>query len=304
MLRSMTGFGRCVIESEFGMQTWELRSVNGRHLDIKWRLPSQLRYLESRFERLLKKGASRGRVEVSMVWQPSELLQERVYFDEVRARAMCQTLVDFSKNNFSSLGLGCESALSSSFDVMSLLRIDRLWHQPSQDEPSDSFVLELEKGLAMAIEDWNESRETEASALKRDLIERCMRLEEWVSHIGEQAPRIKEERFSVLRERVQNTLSEHGHDLDESRFLHELVLYSDKLDISEELTRLDAHLERFRELLAEGSDAGRRLDFTLQECFREITTCGNKVQDALLSRVVVDCKNELEKCREQVQNLE
>ena len=83
-----------------------------------------------------------------------------------------------------------------------------------------------------------------------------------------------------------------------------MVVLSDKLDVSEELTRLHAHLERLRDLLEIGPDAGRRLDFTLQECFREIATCGNKIQDAQTSRLVVDFKNELEKCREQVQNLE
>ena len=93
-------------------------------------------------------------------------------------------------------------------------------------------------------------------------------------------------------------------ELEESRFLQEMVVLSDKLDVSEELTRLHAHLERLRDLLEIGTDAGRRLDFTLQECFREIATCGNKIQDAQTSRLVVDFKNELEKCREQVQNLE
>ena len=93
-------------------------------------------------------------------------------------------------------------------------------------------------------------------------------------------------------------------ELEEGRFLQEMVVLSDKLDVSEELTRLHAHLERLRDLLEIGTDAGRRLDFTLQECFREIATCGNKIQDAQTSRLVVDFKNELEKCREQVQNLE
>lgn len=86
--------------------------------------------------------------------------------------------------------------------------------------------------------------------------------------------------------------------------MQEIVIYNDRLDVSEELTRLYTHLERLRQLLQDGTDAGRRLDFTLQECFREINTCGNKLPDAQLSRIIVDFKNELEKCREQVQNLE
>lgn len=95
-----------------------------------------------------------------------------------------------------------------------------------------------------------------------------------------------------------------GQELDENRFLQEVAYMADRLDVSEELTRLGAHMNRLREIVSQGGDVGRRLDFTLQECFREVTTCGNKIQDLQISRLIVDLKNELEKCREQVQNLE
>ena len=129
-------------------------------------------------------------------------------------------------------------------------------------------------------------------------------MEEWTELIGDRAPELKVEKIRLLRERLADSLSQSGLDLDESRFLQEIVILTDKVDVSEELTRLAAHLERMRQLLAQGQDAGRKLDFTLQECFREINTCGNKLQDAQLSAIIVDFKNELEKCREQAQNLE
>jgi len=294
MLRSMTGFGRCVIEDDEGTQIWEVRSVNGRHLDIKWRLPNHVRYLESRLERVLKRVAMRGRVDISLTLQSSEKTQGIVHFDAPQAAAMLDTLRKFAE----------QQGTTFTPNFMELAQIDRLWCAPPQEEQTDTLAVRLEEGLAMALEDWNEARETEALVLGRDMVERCMRLEEWVQGIEERAPGIKEERFSVLRDRLQVALAEHGMELDDTRFLQEMVILADKLDISEELTRLSAHFERFRELLAQGSDAGRRLDFTLQECFREIATCGNKIQDAQLSRLIVDCKNELEKCREQVQNLE
>ena len=128
--------------------------------------------------------------------------------------------------------------------------------------------------------------------------------QEWREVIAGRAPEIKEERAQALRERLAEALAAAGQELEEGRFLQEITLLADRLDVSEELTRLDTHLERLRELLEAGKDAGRRLDFTLQECFREINTCGNKLPDVQLSRLVVDFKNELEKCREQVQNLE
>ena len=133
---------------------------------------------------------------------------------------------------------------------------------------------------------------------------RILRMEEWTGLIAERAPNIKEERANALRERLSEALSQNGQELEEGRFLQEAVILADRLDVSEELTSLNTHLARLHDLLQTGGDAGRRLDFTLQECFREINTCGNKLPDVQLSRMVVDFKNELEKCREQVQNLE
>ncbi len=118
---------------------------------------------------------------------------------------------------------------------------------------------------------------------------RILRMEEWTGLIAERAPAIKEERVSLLRERLGEALAQSGQELEETRLLQEVVILADRLDVSEELTRLNTHLERLRNLLQSG---------------REINTCGNKLPDVQLSRLVVDFKNELEKCREQVQNLE
>ena len=168
----------------------------------------------------------------------------------------------------------------------------------------EALLLSLEKGFTLALEDWNESRETEGKALGNDLTTRLLRMEGWIEKIRERAPQIKEERFNTVQDRLAELLERVDQELDESRFLQEIAIMADRLDVSEELTRLAAHSDRVRELLAQGADAGRKLDFTLQECFREVTTCGNKVQDLQVSRLIVDLKNELEKCREQVQNIE
>ena len=277
MLRSMTGFGRCVMEDADWTQTWEIRSVNNRHLDLKWRLPLQARGLESRLERVVRRFAARGRMEITLTLQQ-------------RGAAANLALADLHGDTFEP-------------DYNALFAIPTLWERESEDG-DDEMEERLEEGLIAALEDWNESRETEGAALARDMTSRIAQMEEWVSRIDERAPEIKEERFAVLRERLSEALAAVNGELEEGRFLQEMVVLSDKLDVSEELTRLHAHLERLRDLLEIGTDAGRRLDFTLQECFREIATCGNKIQDAQTSRLVVDFKNELEKCREQVQNLE
>ena len=110
-------------------------------------------------------------------------------------------------------------------------------------------------------------------------------MEEWTGLIADRAPNIKEERANALRERLSEALSQNGQELEEGRFLQEAVILADRLDVSEELTRLNTHLARLHDLLQTGGDAGRRLDFTLQECFREINTCGNKLPDVQLSRM-------------------
>ncbi len=293
MLKSMTGFGRCFIENEDAVQTWEVRSVNGRHLDIKWRLPLFARGFESRLEKVVRRYAARGRLDITLLFQPRGAGMLDVRFNEVQAEAMFDRLAAFAHTR----GDVFEP------DYNRLMGLGFLWEDGGMED-DESLPAALEAGLATALEDWNQSRSREAKDLERDLSSRFLRMEEWVSLFEERAPDIKEERFAVLRERINEVLAGCELELAEARFLQEVTLLADKLDVSEELTRLRSHLGRMRELTRQGTDAGRRLDFTLQEAFREITTCGNKIQDAQLSRLVVDFKNELEKCREQVQNIE
>lgn len=292
MLRSMTGFGRCFLEDERWSQVWEIRSVNSRHLDIRWRLPVQARALEPVLEKQVRTQASRGRLEISLYLQAHQG-RENVNLNESQADAMLETLAGFA------------AARGEAFepDYNRLLNISYLW-EDSLPENDDALGASLEQGLGTALEDWNQSRVLEGKGLEKDLLTRILRMEEWVNRIRERAPEVKEDRFAQVRERLIEMLERCGQELDEGRFLQEIVLMADKLDVSEELTRLGVHLDRLRELLGLGKDAGRKLDFTLQECFREIATCGNKIQDVQVSRLVVDVKNELEKCREQVQNLE
>ena len=296
MLRSMTGFGRSVREDADWTQTWEIRSVNSRFLDPKWRIPASVRGLETRFERVVRRYATRGRVEVSLILQqrhPSASIE----LDEERAGAMLDALER----------LATQRGDVYEPDYSAFLGMSDLWERMDNDD-AESLEEQLVAGLVVALEDWNESRATEGQALERDMSARIGQLEVWVEQILERAPEIKEERISQLRERLNQALQDVSQglsvEIEEGRFLQEVVILADRLDVSEELTRLKAHLDRMRELLATGTDAGRRLDFTLQECFREINTCGNKIQDSCISRLVVDFKNELEKCREQVQNLE
>ncbi|MDL2285403.1 YicC family protein [Desulfovibrio sp. OttesenSCG-928-F07] len=293
MLRSMTGFGRYYVEDDTFTQTWEVRSVNSRHLDLKWRLPHTIRSLEAAFEKVVRRYTSRGRIEISLNLQFSASAANMVVFNKPKAEAILEAVQDFAD----------ERGDNFEPDYNRLMGLSYLWEEPGL-EPEGELGESLIKGLTLVLEDWNESREAEAKALEQDITGRILRMEEWVNTIEKRAPDIKNERVAVLHERISTALAESGVELEENRFLQEITLLADKLDVSEELTRLNAHLERLRELLQSGKDAGRRLDFTMQEVFREINTCGNKIQDSQISRLVVDFKNELEKCREQVQNIE
>lgn len=293
MLRSMTGFGRCLVENPDNSQQWEIKSVNSRYLDLKWRLPAVCRFLEPRLEKIVRKYAIRGRVEISLSIQYTDENATGPHFDAVQANSMLNSLSELAKNR------------GDDFfpDYSVLLTVPSLWESANNEYDSEKSE-RMEAGLVLALQGWNESRASEGAALACDIQSRILRMEEWTTLLSARAPEIKDERCAALQERISTVLAENEQELDEARFLQEIVIYNDRLDVSEELTRLYTHLERLRQLLQDGTDAGRRLDFTLQECFREINTCGNKLPDAQLSRIIVDFKNELEKCREQVQNLE
>lgn len=293
MTLSMTGFGRHQSTDGDCTQVWEVRSVNGRNLDFKWRLPMPARSLETRLEKLVRGHATRGKVEITLNLQCGSTASVR--FDEKQAANLLTAVQDFARSRG-------DAWLP---DYGMLLHMSSLWisNEGEDEEKAEIFAKALEAGLEQALQDWNSSRLAEGKNLESDLRTRFKRIAEWVEQMEEASPRIKEERLLQVRKRLQEMLASMGGFLDDSRFLQEIVILADKLDVSEELTRMRSHLQRLEELLS-SEDAGRKLDFTLQECFREINTCGNKIQDAQISRLVVDFKNELEKCREQVQNLE
>lgn len=293
MLRSMTGFGRSIIQEAEWSLSFEVKSVNSRYLDLKWRTPVFLRGLENDWERVTREYASRGRVEISLNLQVMRADILGVALNEVLARAMLDQLDALAK------GMGREYAP----DFNRLLTISSLW-QEAQAEPDPRLAESLVRGLRVALEDWNRSRAAEGQALQVDLAARVERLVGLRLEIAARIPRVREEKIETLRSRVQTLLAGAGTELSEERLHQEIVLLSDRLDVSEELTRLSSHLDRLAKELRQTGDVGKKLDFLLQEVFREINTCGNKAQDVEISRLVVEFKTELEKCREQVQNIE
>lgn len=293
MPKSMTGYGRATVQGQDWTVVWELRSVNSRHLDLKWRLPLFLRSKETAWERIVREHAQRGRLEL--------LLHVTVHKPELLGlslnKALAQSMFEQLQNMAETLGQ------DYSPDLNRLLTMPQLWEDDLR-EPDPGLVADVAQALRLGLEDWNAARQQEGAALVSDLASRLETMGTLTESIKARLPHSREEKFESMQNRIQNMLERFSIDLDQERLLQEVALLSDRLDVSEEITRLEAHLLRLGEIIATEGEAGKRLDFTLQECFREINTLGNKSQDAATSQLVVDFKAELEKCREQVQNLE
>lgn len=290
---SMTGFGRFETQAEAWNHVWEIKSVNGRYLDVKWRMPGFLRSLENGWEKVVRTYASRGRVDVTL---NLELLDARVMgvsFNETMAQAMFEQMEK----------LAVSQGRTFEPDYNRVLSMSSLWRDNAA-EPDPGLAQSLTGGLEAALKDWVNSRAVEGDAMVADLTARMETLRDLAHRVGERIPDVLEVKRTALRQRITDMLESANAEFSEDRMLQEVAHLTDKLDVSEELTRLDAHLDRLDEVLAGKGDVGKKLDFLVQETFREINTCGNKAQDTEVSRLVVDFKAELERCREQVQNIE
>ncbi len=294
MHKSMTGYGSYQSQDQGCAQYWEIRSVNSKHLSLRWRVPSYLQSQEPVWEQKLREFASRGRLEIGLELQLLQKDLVPVRLDQARAAAMLARLQELA----SVLGVGFSP------DLNRLLNIPALW-QEQGGGLGQELQQSLLAGLEKALWDWDESRRKEGRTLARDLVQRINRLQDWLQELSSSTQDLAQEKLQLLRQRLEQAAEQSATGLDEGRLNQELALLADKADVSEELTRLQSHLDALQEMLGSSdSGGGRRLDFMLQECFREINTCGNKAQDSRVSRLVVDFKTELEKCREQVQNLE
>lgn len=290
---SMTGFGRCLEDNPVCRQQWEIRSVNSRYLDIKWKLPRIAKGFEHRLEKIVRRHAKRGRLEISLNFQPGEQYMPKPRFDEQSATSMLEALAEFADKN----------SLQFDPDLTRLLTVEALWSEPEL-QSCEIIFHEVEQGLAEALHDWNQSRQAEGEALRDDLLMRVSLMKKWLDQLNSLAPEVYAARKSNFRTKITELLKDYNN-VDMGRINQELIIIGDRHDATEELTRLFTHLARLETLLKNAdADLGRRIDFILQECFREINTCGNKLLDCEVSEIIVDFKNELEKCREQAMNLE
>jgi uncharacterized protein (TIGR00255 family) len=292
-IRSMTGHGRGQAAGGGLRVEVEISTVNRRQLDIQLTLPPPLRLLESRIQDEIAKSVARGRVLVEVVVQGSERVKrEAIRVNQDLAKAYVEALRGAAK----------KLNLRDDLGVSELARLPGVLHYEPLDEDVRKAWPLVEQAVARALEALQRMRAREGAALRRDLSKRLDILAAGVVVIRREAPQVAERYRKNLRERLAKAgLVEGGGD---DKLQRELVLFADRSDITEELTRLDSHLAQARKLISQAEPSGRSLDFLAQEFFREINTIGSKANDAVIAAQVVTFKAELERLREQVQNVE
>jgi len=291
-VRSMTTFAKVHQEGDNWSVAMELRSVNSRYCDVYVRMPKWMGELEDRFRKMVKERLERGRVELFIQFEASDMEPTAFKADEGNAKAF----MDAAREIKHSLGL------SGELDIGQFLIVCREAIRPVENEADISVVWQrvepalielLEKAVAMASE--------EGANLTDDIKKRLTLVEKMLEQIEGRAEVHTREAQIALRDRITQLLGD--LPLDENKIVTEAAILADRLDITEEIVRAKSHLKQFRRYLEHGGAIGRRLDFLLQEFFREINTMGSKSADQEISRLVVEIKGELEKIREQVQNL-
>ena len=293
MIASMTGFGRAAAELDNITITIEIRSVNNRFCEVIVRSPKELNRWETEIQNHLKKAFARGRINVNVQVERKESELSITGVNKDAAKQYGQLLKLLRKT----------AGLSAKVTVNDLLQFPDVFERVSTGSIDDTVMWKVtEAALKAAIDEMSEMRTTEGSALRRDLNERGDELLRLIAIVEVRGP----ERVQETRDRLRAKLEELATDerLNPERLELEIALVADKLDVTEETVRFRSHTAQFRQALKDGGSIGRKLNFISQEMNREVNTIGSKSNDAELTKTVVSMKEELEKIREQVENVE
>lgn len=292
MTRSMTGFGRRQSPWQDGAVTVEVRSVNHRFLEVACRLPRSLAHLEDQFKKIAQQVCTRGRVDLTVTIQGGRGRTQTVMVDQTLAKQYHQKLRRLKKS----------LKLSGSLDVAliaGLREVVSLSDQPAEDPKLAKLVQKL---ATQAFDDLGAMREREGQALASDMRGRLRTIRAHREAVAIRSPKLVREAFDRMKDRVGKLIG--GEALDMARLHQELAIFADRGDITEEIVRLDSHMLQFEQTLNRSESVGKTLDFLLQEMGREVNTMGSKANDAEIAGLVVQMKTELERIREQVQNVE
>ena len=292
MIRSMTGYGSAKGTVAGFAITIELRSVNNRYLDLGIKLPRGFLFAESEIKNYIQQKVSRGKLDFFLTLDSVESDQTRI---RVNSR-----LAEAYRNAITEIGQNLE--LPTSATALDIARFSDVLSLEKEELDQAAFLEQLMPLLDTALLDFNAMRCREGEKLAKALLQQADRIEDMVLAVESQAPKT----VSAYRERLEAKLREVLNDtaVAEERVIAEAAIFADRVATDEETVRLHSHLSQFRKMMAEGSPIGRKLDFLIQEFNREANTIGSKCQDSEIAYLVVDLKSEIEKIREQVQNIE
>lgn len=288
MLRSMTGFARCERQTDFGELAWEIRSVNHRYLDLQFRLPEPLRGFEADFRRAASAVLGRGKVDLALTLRQETTRDQGFAIDEAQVDRIAAGLETIRSR------LGDSAAV----DPLELLR----WPGVIEDQPvrQEALLTQALSLLDQALGTLDAMRGREGERLAGMLETRAEEVARIAAAVRERRPAV----LAAIDQKLRERLSRLDVEADPSRLETELAIIAQKMDVDEELDRLDSHIEEIRRVLQRGEPVGRRLDFLMQELNREANTLGSKSGDAETTKASVELKVLIEQMREQIQNIE
>ncbi|MEE0738438.1 MAG: YicC/YloC family endoribonuclease [Lachnospiraceae bacterium] len=293
MIKSMTGFGRCEVQDESRKFTVEMKSVNHRYLDANIRMPKKLNFFETAIRSLLKQSVQRGKVDIFITYEDLSEQQVSLKYNEVLA---AEYLSYFEK-------MQEKFSLENDIRVSTLSRYPEVLTMEEQAVDEEKLWKGLKKALDGAIRQFVETRTSEGEHLREDLIEKLDNMLKLVGCIEERSPQIIAEYRDKLETKVKELLAD--TQIEDSRIAAEVVIFADKICTDEEVVRLKSHIVHMKEtLVSDDSGIGRKLDFIAQEMNREANTILSKANDLEISNIGIELKTEIEKVREQIQNIE
>lgn len=292
-MKSMTGFGRGEASGEDFTVSAEIKTVNNRYLDVNLRLSNELQSMEADLKNLISKRLSRGRVDINLQYEKTSDVSYELN------RPLISGYISALKN------LKEEFSLEGEPDMTQIARLPNAL-QTKKDDLSDAFSDGVKKAVSSALDDLEKMREVEGGSMKNDLVSLLKSIEDHMPIIEKEAEGVSEEYFERLQKKIEKLLakSESQIEIDQARLAQEVAYIADKSDISEEITRLKSHIEQFYSIIEEEGVVGKRLDFLTQEFNREANTIASKTQNLTIKEAALTVKAEIEKIREQVQNIE
>ena len=291
MIKSMTGFGRCETTDGNRKFTVEIKTVNHRYLDVNIKMPKKLNFFESAIRTCLKDYIQRGKADIFITYEDLGEKHYSIRYNRDVAATYMRYLSEMEQ----------DFGLQNDVRVSTLAKCPEVLSMEETDVDEEELWKELEAAVLGAAKGVSETRIREGENLKNDLIQKLNGMLEHVEYIEARSPKLAAEYRSRLEEKVRELI---GGTVDENRILTEVTIFADKVCVDEEVVRLRSHIETTRKNLTEGGSVGRKLDFIAQEMNREANTILSKANDLDISNHAIELKTEIEKVREQIQNIE